>query len=178
MRNLTPYLLAPVLAVGLAAAANAQPAACGDPVVGLIERMTVQMRVVAEDVPIEVPDMRGQALSAEACDILEQLRHMQREARQVGPEHMREEAVELDQKFHRFIETAEALGPQGRYLSRRAERVELLDHELLSLLSGAAPAPVVQPPAPQAYPPGVQQPYGPTGLSTSYRWWAPPFRRW
>jgi hypothetical protein len=169
------------LTVGLAGSAtvaNAQPVApqaCGDQVVALIDRMAYQMRTLAEDVRVEVRDGRAQALSAQAYGLLEQISHMQREAQVAGPEHMREEAAELDRKFHEFIEATEALGPQGRYLTRSAERVEDLDHELLRVVAGPLQTvPAMVPAAPT----GFQRAYAPPyRYQTSYRGWTFTYRR-
>src|SRR6202165_198714 len=115
------YLLAPVVVVALSGAGDAQPY-YGDQGPRLIDQMERKMRMAAGDVQVEGRDGRGQALAGQAYDILEQIQHMEREAREVSPEHMREEAVEVDRKFHAFIEAAEALGPDGRYLARSGGR--------------------------------------------------------
>jgi hypothetical protein len=175
------YLLSLVAAGALAGGVNAQ--SCGYEVVGLIDQMGRKMQLLAEDVQVEVRDPRCQALAGQANDILQQLQHMRAEAQQVSPQHMREEAVELDQKFHRFIAGAAVLGGSGQYLARSAERVEELDHQLMRLVSNpvppANPQPVYTPPQPapnyQPVPSVAPGPYT-TGYPT-YPVGRPLFRR-
>jgi hypothetical protein len=166
------YVLAPVVAVVLAGAVTAQPY-YGDPVPRLLHQMSRKMRMLAEDIPVEVPDSQAQALSSQANDILDQIQHMQAEAREVSPEHMRDEAAELDQKFHDFREAIEALGGEGQYLERSAERVEGLDHEILRILGNPGQPTETQPPEYQPWPTGYPRSYTVPGDQTSY----PPYQR-
>jgi hypothetical protein len=147
--------LAPVVALVLAGAVTAQPY-YGDPVPRLIEEMSRKMRLLAEDIPVEVHDGRGQALTSQATDILAQIQHMQAEVRKVSPDHMRKEAVELDRKFHHFREGVLALGGEGQYLARFAEQVEGLDHEILRIVGNPGQPPATQPPVAQ---PPMYQPW-------------------
>jgi hypothetical protein len=173
MRRFTHPLFALALTAGLAVPATvpAQPPGYPGPqrgsldrVLSLTDQMADELSTLREDIDIELPDARGEALAAQADRSLEQIRHLQKSVRRgASPEHLREHAAEMARGLHRFLDMTADLGPDGRFLRRSAKRIHALDHELMEILSraqrpgprGSAPIGLVGSAVPsQSLPPG------------------------
>jgi len=107
-----------------------------DRVLSLTEQMADELSTLRQDIDVELPDARGNALAAQADRSLAQIRHLQNSVRRgASPERLREQAAGMAQGLHRFLDMAEDLGPEGRFLRRSAKRIHTLDHELMESLS-------------------------------------------
>lgn len=114
------------------------PVGYGDQITGVTDRLAAELRNLREDVDVELPDARGRALAVQADDLLEQIEHLQKSVRSgASAEHLQEHAADLAKSLHEFLEATEALGRDGRFLNRSAQRIHDLDHYLLRLLGPA-----------------------------------------
>jgi len=95
------------------------------------------LRVLREDIDVDLPDARGAALGEIVDRAVLQVRQLQRATRAGGvtPGQLHKMVVDLDKDLDRLVASAASLGPDGYYLRKAAAQINAQNEALARQLA-------------------------------------------